>query len=206
MCLRDTWPRLNQKLEVPQGAEFNPECSGSDKTMAVIASIEAAAAAAATALSSSSSNGLNGIRTWYPRNNKGLGSKFQSSRVRDKPEEGRRIRRPKRCEKNNLDEEVSPKSIINSNVLVRWFRLHSFASGVRSLFGDHPKIGASAFDYLHIVLASLHSCLYFVVSPSLSNLSRPLTSTWWRSKEHIHCRWFHIYVEDLGSPVFSSHF
>ena len=97
---------LNQKLEVPQGAEFNPECSGSDKTMAVTASIEAAAV---TALSSSSSNGLNGIRTWYPRNNKGLGSKFQSSRVRDKPEEGRRIRRPKRCEKNNLDEEVSPK-------------------------------------------------------------------------------------------------
>ena len=82
--------------------------------MAVTASIEAAAAAA-TALSSSSSNGLNGIRTWYPRNNKGLGSKFQSSRVRDKPEEGRRIRRPKRCEKNNLDEEVSPKSIINSS-------------------------------------------------------------------------------------------
>ena len=33
------------------------------------------------------------IRIWYPRNNKGLGSKFQSSRVRDKPEEGRRIRR-----------------------------------------------------------------------------------------------------------------
>ena len=102
---------LNQKLEVPQGAEFNPECSGRDKTMAVTASIEAAAA---TALSSISSNGLNGIRTWYPRNNKGLGSKFQSSRVRDKPEEGRRIRRPKRCEKNNLDEEVSPKSIINT--------------------------------------------------------------------------------------------
>ena len=101
---------LNQKLEVPQGAEFNTECSGSDKTMAVTASIEAAAA---TALSSSSSKGLNGIRTWYPRNNKGLGSKFQSSRVRDKPE-GRRIRRPKRCEKNNLDEEVSPKSIINN--------------------------------------------------------------------------------------------
>ena len=96
---------LNQKLEVPQGAEVNPECS--DKTMAVTASIEAAAAAAATALS------INGIRTWYPRNNKGLGSKFQSSRVRDKPEEGRRIRRPKRCGKNNLDEEVSPKSIIN---------------------------------------------------------------------------------------------
>ena len=104
---------LNQKLEVPQGAEFNPECSGSDKTMAVTASIEAAAAA--TALSSSSSNGLNGIRTWYPRNNKGLGSKFQSSRVRDKPEEGRRVRRPKRCGKNNLDEEVSPKSIINNH-------------------------------------------------------------------------------------------
>ena len=85
---------------------------------AAAASIEAAAAAAtaaAIALSSSSSNGLNGIRTWYPRNNKGLGSKFQNSRVRDKPEEGRSIRRPKRCEKNNLDEEVSPKSIINEN-------------------------------------------------------------------------------------------
>ena len=107
---------LNQKLEVPQGAEFNPECSGSDKTMAVTASI----AAAATALSSS--NGLNGIRTWYPRNNKGLGSKFQSSRVRDKPEEGRRIRRLKRCEKNNLDEEVSPKSIINENTSSQKYR------------------------------------------------------------------------------------
>ena len=116
---RDTWP-LNQKLEVPQGAEFNPECSGSDKTMAVTASIEAAAAA--TALSSSSSNGLNGIRTWYPRNNKGLGSKFQSSRVRDKPEEGQRIRRPKRCGKNNLDEEVSPKSIINENTSSQKYR------------------------------------------------------------------------------------
>ena len=87
--------------------------------MAVTASIEAAAA---TALSSSSSNGLNGIRTWYPRNNKGLGSKFQSSRVRDKPEEGRRIRRPKRCEKNNLDEEVSPKSIINENTSSQKYR------------------------------------------------------------------------------------
>ena len=32
---------LDQKLE---GAEFNPECSGSDKTMAVTASIEAAVA------------------------------------------------------------------------------------------------------------------------------------------------------------------
>ena len=39
---------LNQKLEVPQGAEFNPECSGSDKTMAVTASIEAVAAAMAS--------------------------------------------------------------------------------------------------------------------------------------------------------------
>ena len=36
---------LNKKLEVHQGAEFNPECSGNDKTMAVTASIEAAAMA-----------------------------------------------------------------------------------------------------------------------------------------------------------------
>ena len=50
------------------------------KQWSISVSIEAAAA---TALSSSSSNGLNGIRTWYPRNNKGLGSKFQSSRVVD---------------------------------------------------------------------------------------------------------------------------
>ena len=97
---------LNQKLEVPQGAEFNPEfnpeCSGSDKTMAVTKQWQWQSIAA---LSSSSCNGLNGIRTWYPRNNKGLGSEFQSSRVL-------KIRRPKRCGKNNLDEEVSPKSII----------------------------------------------------------------------------------------------
>ena len=130
LCFSDWLPHLGCfffttfQPSDPQGAEFNPECSGSDKTMAVTASIAAAAAAAAaaTALSSSSSNGLNGIRTWYPRNNKGLGSKFQSSRVRDKPEEGRRIRRPKRCEKNNLDEEVSPKSIINENTSSQKYR------------------------------------------------------------------------------------
>ena len=145
---------LNQKLEVPQGAEFNPECSGSDKTMAVTASIEAAAAAA-TALSSSSSNGLNGIRTWYPRNNKGLGSKFQSARVRDKPEEGRRIRRPKRCGKNNLDEEVSPKSIINENTSSQkyrqllWLNLWRNATWPYTMTGPCLKIEILAINYVN---------------------------------------------------------
>ena len=57
------------------------------------------------------SSGL--LQVYLELGNSGI-SKFQSSRVRDKPEEGRRIRRPKRCGKNNLDEEVSPKSIINA--------------------------------------------------------------------------------------------
>ena len=180
---------LDQKLEVPQGAEFNPECSGSDKTMAVTASIEAAAVA--TALSSSTSNGLNGIRTWYPRNNKGLGSKFQSSRVRDKPEEGRRIRRPKRCEKNNLDEEVSPKSIINQRMIISLLVLWSiclssslvhFKNGPEYLTRDTaqvfiPLIRFMSYRFILSCFLDLQrsSSLIFLSSPLVWSCQLPIS-------------------------------
>ena len=53
------------------------------------------------------------IRTGDPRGfNKGRSSKFrESSRVRQTPEEGRRIYRPKRCENNNENEDNSPKTL-----------------------------------------------------------------------------------------------
>ena len=59
----------------------------------------------------------NGIRTNDPRGlNKGRSSKFrEGSRVRQTPEEGRRIYRPKRCGNNNKHEDNSPKTLNDKN-------------------------------------------------------------------------------------------
>ena len=61
----------------------------------------------------------NGIGTGVPRGfNKGRSSKFrEGSRVRQTPEEGRRIYRPKRCGNNNKDEDNSPKTLNDKNKL-----------------------------------------------------------------------------------------
>ena len=40
----------------------------------------------------------------------------EGSRVRQKPEEGRRIYRPKRCGNNNKDEDNSPKTLNDKNI------------------------------------------------------------------------------------------
>ena len=48
--------------------------------------------------------------------NKGRSSKFrEGSRVRQTPEEGRRIYQPERCENNNKDEDNSPKTLNDKN-------------------------------------------------------------------------------------------
>ncbi len=59
----------------------------------------------------------NGIRTGDPRGfNKGRSSKFrEGSRVRQTPEEGRRINRPKRSGNNNKDEGNRPKTLNDKN-------------------------------------------------------------------------------------------
>ena len=59
----------------------------------------------------------NGIRTGDPRGfNKGRSSKFrEGSRVRQTPEEGQRIYRPKRCGNNNKDEDNSLKNPNDKN-------------------------------------------------------------------------------------------
>ena len=59
----------------------------------------------------------NGIRTGDLRGfNKGRGSKFcVDSRVRQTPEESRRIYWPKHCRNNNGDEDNSPKTINDKN-------------------------------------------------------------------------------------------
>ena len=65
----------------------------------------------------------NGIRTGDPRGlNKGHSSKFrEGSRVRQTPEEGRRIYRPKHCGNNNKDEDNSPKTLNDKNNNVMFF-------------------------------------------------------------------------------------
>ena len=62
----------------------------------------------------------NGIRTGDSRGfKKGHSSKFcEGSRVRQTPEEGRRMYRPKRCENTNKDEDNSPKTLNDKNQLV----------------------------------------------------------------------------------------
>ena len=59
----------------------------------------------------------NGIRTGDPRSfNKGRSSKFrEGSRVRPKPEEGRRTYRRKPCGNNNKDEDNSSKTLRDKN-------------------------------------------------------------------------------------------
>ena len=62
----------------------------------------------------------NGIRTSEQATpvefNKGRNSKFRVDfRVRQTPEEGRRIYRPKRCENSNKDEDASPKTLYDKN-------------------------------------------------------------------------------------------
>ena len=59
----------------------------------------------------------NGIRTGDLCGfNKGHSSKFhEGSRVRQTPEEGWRIYRPKRCGNNNKDEDNSPKTLNDKN-------------------------------------------------------------------------------------------
>ena len=48
--------------------------------------------------------------------NKGRSSKFRvGSRVRQTPEDARSIYRPKRCGKNNKDEDNSPKTLNDNN-------------------------------------------------------------------------------------------
>ena len=52
----------------------------------------------------------NGIRADNP--NKGRSSKFrEGSQVRQTPNEGRRIYRPKRCGNNNKHEDNTPKTL-----------------------------------------------------------------------------------------------
>ena len=59
----------------------------------------------------------NGIRTSDPREfNKGGSSKSRvGSRVRQTPEEGQRIYRPKRCGNDNKDEDNCPKTLNDKN-------------------------------------------------------------------------------------------
>ena len=59
----------------------------------------------------------NGIITGDPRGfNKGRSSKFsEGSRVRQTPEEGRRTYPPKRCRRNNKEEDNSLKTLNDKN-------------------------------------------------------------------------------------------
>ena len=76
----------------------------------------------------------NGIRTDDPRGfNKGRSSKFREvSRVRQTPEEGRRIYRPKRCGNNNKVEDNRLKTFNDKKPenLLLFFRLFSHRHSV----------------------------------------------------------------------------
>ena len=64
----------------------------------------------------------------------------------------------------------------SSSMLVRWFCLHRFSSGVTLLFGAYSKMGASIFVCLYISLSRLQLESSRQAAPS--NPSRRLTSAW----------------------------
>ena len=74
----------------------------------------------------------NGIRTGDPCGfNKWRSSKFrEGSRVRQTPEEGRKIYRPKSCGNNNKDEENSPKTL-NDKKTMRHFAFSVLGIGIK---------------------------------------------------------------------------
>ena len=97
----------------------------------------------------------------------------------------------------------------SSNMLIRWFHLYRLMSGVRPPFGAHPKVGAATFNYLHVVLDSVHLCLYLFTSQSQLTFKPELSPYLCLVSErgHIHFQWFYACAEDLGPPgFFSSHF
>ena len=91
-----------------------------------------------------------------------------------------------------------------SNVLVCWFHLHRFVSGVRPLLRAHPKIGAVIFVCLYI----------FVAGVQLLFLSLPVWllihfETWVvphfclvSERGHICFWWFHTCAEYFGPSGF----
>ena len=91
-----------------------------------------------------------------------------------------------------------------SNVLLRWFRFHISASGVRSFVVALLKMVAATFAYVHIVLASVPSRLYLVTSFSQLTF-KPKTSSYFclvSGEGQIHFRWFYICAEDFGPQGF----
>ena len=115
--------------------------------------------------------------------------------------------RETRCyeKKERIDTDLEFSSgfpMVGSNVLVLWFRLHRFVSGVRLLFEAQPKIGSATLDYLQIVLFSSQCCFYLVTSPSLQTF-KPESSHYFllvSKGGHISFWWFHTCKEDLRPP------
>ena len=97
----------------------------------------------------------NGIRIGDPRGfNKGRSSKFrEGSRVRQTPEEGRRIYQPKRLGNNNKDEDNSPKILNDKNQQAsaqkfRQLEVHYLFKKLISIVTLHQKNGVNWLFYI----------------------------------------------------------
>ena len=92
----------------------------------------------------------------------------------------------------------------SSTGLVCCFRLHWFASGVKSLFRRSPQMETTTFDSLHIVLASVHSRLSLVTSPNKLTFKHELSAYFHLMSEggHFRFRWFRTCAEYLRPPNF----
>ena len=91
-------------------------------------------------------------------------------------------------------------------MLVHWFHLHMFAFGERPLFRAPPPLMESTiFEYLHIVLASVHLYLYLIMSLSQSTFKPELSPYFCLVLEgrHICFWWSDKNIWDLH--FFSSH-
>ena len=87
----------------------------------------------------------NRIRTGDPSGfNKGRSLKFrEGSWVRQTPEEGWRIYRPKRCGNNNKDEDNSPETLNDKKSLLLSYAYYFFFWTLTLHIGQHPAASYS---------------------------------------------------------------
>ena len=79
----------------------------------------------------------------------------------------------------------------SSSIFVRWFCLHSFVSGVRSLFGAHPKMRAVIFVCLYISVSRLQLTDFYLIVSGCQLTFKSESSAY-----------FHLVLEGGGSDPF----
>ena len=94
----------------------------------------------------------------------------------------------------------------SSNMLVCWFRLHRFVSGVGPLFGAHPKNGAVIFVLLYFIVADVQLASSHPAANSLLIPVCPLLRSGVEERTYLFPVVLHLRRRFRTSEGFSRHF